>query len=275
MASSNPFGEDPDMKREALPEPEPITVGGPAASSRGGCPFAGAHVALVMGGGGRTHMSSAESVELLAETGGIDALTRMTQAFYEKVKVNGHLDQFLRSHKDPHATRLASWIAEKMGGGTPWSDERVTRKEIVVLAGGIRARVYDRSSAHVAAWHSPKRPAEDVGTHFQLDDSRAWMRLMFWAGREQGLVGPAAKSPRFSNWFVRFIAHFVRVYEREAPRFARESLRWSEDPANIAAYIAAGNAFEPEIHVGLEEALECLPEEEAKDFHWPYAEQDW
>jgi hypothetical protein len=61
----------------------------------------------------------------------------------------------------------------------------------------------------------------------------AW--LLFPSNRR--LIGPAAKSPRFSDWFVRFIAHFVRVYEREAPRFARESLRWSEDPVNIAAYV--------------------------------------
>jgi hypothetical protein len=52
----------------------------------------------------------------------------------------------------------------------------------------MRVRVNDRSSAHFAAWHSPKRPAEDVGVHFQLNDARAWMRLMFWAGREEGSV---------------------------------------------------------------------------------------
>ena len=30
-----------------------------------------------------------------------------------------------------------------------------------------------------------------------------------------------------SHYYVRFIAHFVSVYERTAPQFARESARWS------------------------------------------------
>ena len=33
-----------------------------------------------------------------------------------------------------------------------------------------------RSSAHFAAWHSPKREREKFGQHFKLDDCRVWMR---------------------------------------------------------------------------------------------------
>jgi hypothetical protein len=33
-----------------------------------------------------------------------------------------------------------------------------------------------RSSAHFAAWHSPKREPEKFGLHFKLDDCRVWMR---------------------------------------------------------------------------------------------------
>ena len=39
---------------------------------------------------------------------------------------------------------------------------------------------------------------------------------------------------------MRFIGHFIRVYERSAPPFTRESLRWSADPANVARYLDAG-----------------------------------
>jgi hypothetical protein len=38
------------------------------------------------------------------------------------------------------------------------------------------------------------------------------MRLMFWSAREEGLL----ESPTFTDWFTRFIAHFIRVYERNA-----------------------------------------------------------
>jgi len=35
-----------------------------------------------------------------------------------------------------------------------------------------------RSSAHFAAWHSPKREPEKFGLHFKLDDCRVWMRCV-------------------------------------------------------------------------------------------------
>ena len=69
-----------------------------------------------------------------------------------------------------------------------WTTERQTRPQKVVrLAGGYTHVVHDRSSAHVAAWNSIHREAGKEGDHFKLDDSRIWMRLMFWSAREQGL----------------------------------------------------------------------------------------
>ena len=35
------------------------------------------------------------------------------------------------------------------------------------------------------------------------------------------------------DYYVRFIGHFVSVYERNAPPFARESARWSQTQANL------------------------------------------
>ena len=45
----------------------------------------------------------------------------------------------------------------------------------------------------------------------------------FQAARETGIFADAA----FEDYYVRFIGHFVSVYEQKAPPFARESARWS------------------------------------------------
>lgn len=125
---------------------------------------------------------------------------------------------------------------------TVWTDERRIRNahpEPVTLAGGHQHIVSDRSSAHAAAWYSTKRSEHKVGDHFQLYDARVWMRLMFWSARETGVF---AASPTFEDWYVRFIAHFMRVYEGEAPQFARESARWSLSEENIATYRGSAKA---------------------------------
>lgn len=164
----------------------------------------------------------------------MDALRRATTRFYRHFKSNPFLSQFVRSWDDPHPDRLATWIAEKMGDkDLPWTTERRTRNTAPKLVGGGHyVSVHDRSSAHVAAWNSPHREPGKMGRHFKLDDCRVWMRLNFWAFREEGLLD----HPAFASWYVRFIAHFVRVYEATAPAFARSACRWSENPENIRRY---------------------------------------
>jgi hypothetical protein len=54
--------------------------------------------------------------------------------------------------------------------------------------------VHDRSSAHFAAWHSPKRELDKLGDHFKLDDCRVWLRIHFWACRKAGLFPPTASN---------------------------------------------------------------------------------
>ena len=224
----------------------------------------------------RSFAGSAETAALLAEAGGGDALRRMAAVFYSRAFVDPHLDQFIRNHNDPHGDRLGNWIAEKMTGeGRPWSEERSVRpREAVRVAGGQTVVVHDRSSAHVAAWHSPKREPHKVGQHFKLDDARVWMRLMFWSARSEGLFD---RSPRFAEWYVRFIGHFVRIYESTAPAFARESARWSEDQRNIEAYLQGGPSGGPlmssVIGLSYDAALQQLPADERSDIsesRWPY-----
>jgi hypothetical protein len=74
------------------------------------------------------HRSNEHTKELCAAAGGLDKLREMTNSFYKKAFADPKLDAFIRSHEDPHGERFATWVAEKMGLGTPWSDERRTRK---------------------------------------------------------------------------------------------------------------------------------------------------
>jgi len=253
---------DPDEVAEAHPPAAGEASGAPAQ-----CPFAGGRVHLNVVGA--THHTSPDTRALLAAIGGVDTLRKVTTAFYETMFQDAHLDQFVRSHDDPHAERLATWIAEKMGGGTPWSDERRRRPQHEVdIAHGMRVVVHDRSSAHFAAWHSPKRDAAVVGDHFNLRDARVWMRLMFWSARRVGAFDGEAGAA-FNEWFVRFIGHFVRVYERQAPPFARESARWSLDEGNIQRYLEA-RSMKDVLTQSDREAVASLPPAERRG-GWPYS----
>merc|ERR1712137_40477 len=224
-------------------------------------------VPLTMGGGGRTHKVSYGSASLMQEVS-LDDLTKMTECFYNKAFQDKSIDKFIRSHNDPHGPRFAKWIHTKLSGSNVWDQDRADRsKEPVVVAGGHRHVVHDRSSAPVAAWYSPKRPKKEVGRHFKLDECRVWMRLHFWALRESGLM---EKSPSFVDYYVRFIGHFVRVYESSAPTFARDSWRWSANKQNLIQYEKDGYEMKDVLGLTEEEAESQIPQDEAFDMEWPY-----
>jgi len=220
---------------------------------------------------GRTH-HRCEETRGLVQSVGFDALFRFTSRFYELCFVDQHLDKLIADHDEPHARRFATWIMEKFGEGTPWTQERRTRPTRVMRIDGELFRVaHDRSSAHFAAWHSPKREPEKFGSHFKLDDARVWMRLHFLAARETGMF---EEHPAFMDYYVRFIAHFIRIYASGAPAFTRESARWSADPANVKQYLEAGNLMRDVIGQSRTVAVEQLPAEERDDDSWPYGPQD-
>ena len=170
----------------------------------------------------------------------------------------------MTDRNDPHPERLANYIIEKMDPREDqWSAERLANRQ--------GAEVHDRTSAHRAAWHSPKREAHHRGTRFKLDHSRVWMRLIFAAARETGLFDV----PAFEDWFVRFIGHFIQVYERSARIFARESARWSANPANVATYMATGDQYASRtmhgvVGVSLQDARQDLTPQELRELAWPY-----
>jgi truncated hemoglobin YjbI len=208
----------------------------------------------------RAHKANSETRRLVRMVG-FEKLHSFTAAFYEKCFADPHVDKFIRKHSDPHSERFALWIVEKFGDGTPWTESRKSRPRDLMQIGGQVAEVaYDRSSAHFAAWHSPKREAHKIGQHFKLDDARVWMRLHFWAAREVGLFEPQYAA--FMDYYVRFIGHFVSVYSRHSPPFTRESARWSANPQNIEKYLAAGNFMFDVIDKSVEDALRELPEVE-------------
>lgn len=217
-------------------------------------------------GGHRPHD---ESRALLNEAGGREGILRFTNEFYRLCFADPHLDKFIREHDDPHGERFASWITEKFGVGTPWTDERRNRQVCPFQSHGRTLQTpHDRSSAHFAAWHSPKREPAKFGRHFKLDDARIWMRLHFLAMRTVGLY---EVSPSFCAYYEKFVGHFVSVYERTAVQFTRESARWSEDPTKVERYIANGRVMDDVINVPLREALRNVPADERDGATaWPY-----
>ena len=181
------------------------------------------------------HVVSKPTIALLQAIGGRDKLLAVTRRFYAKVFRDKQLSKFFEDITDPHQERLADWIAEKMSGEAYWS---------ATLNDRPLDQPFDRSSAHAKAWHCSKREPSRFGQHFKLDDSVMWMRLMFWAVREEGLT-----TEPFFTWYKSFIAHFVRVYERSAPPYAEAAARWSADPANLAEYEANGWLMKDILHL--------------------------
>ena len=165
----------------------------------------------------------------------------MTTRFYDKAFKDVHLDKFIRSHRDPHGARLGKWIIQKFDPNSSIWDEDLHERpaETVRLAGGRKHEIVDRTSAHVAAWNCIKRPAADVGRRFKLDDCIIWMRLMFWAAREEGLLD----KPVFASFFETFLAHFIAVYERSAPPHTHAALLWSKDQRNLDQYLNNGRVM--------------------------------
>lgn len=172
---------------------------------------------------GGTHVVTPATVELGKDIGGVDALRVLCTRFYAHAFEDKTLAPFFFADDgaEAHGRRLADWICEKMGDGSPWTDS---------------GRLGMRQPSHYRAWNSDKRDPSVRGRHFNLPECRTWMRLMFLSARECGL----ADHKPFFVWFQSFIGHFIRVYERTAPPFVTADALWSADADAVAAYQAAG-----------------------------------
>jgi hypothetical protein len=253
---------DPDIAKEKTQKVQSKNIGTQPHKA----PFR--FIPLVVSGG--SHQDTDNTKKLIEEIGGLNSLVKFTGLFYQKMFADQTMDKFINSHDDPHAQRFATFILYKFGVDDVWYKDcrkRERAQKPTPLAGGQQICVYDRSSAHAAAWYSAKREPSKVGRRFKLDDSRIWMRLHFWALRESGLL---EQSPSFVDYYIRFIGHFVRVYERSAPCFARDSFRWSADPKNIAQYVKNGRKMVDLIDKPYAAHLKSIPDAEANDTVWPY-----
>lgn len=163
-----------------------------------------------------------ERTKLLLKDISEGRIVAMTNRFYRKMFRDRWLDKFIANHLDPHGERLAAWIIERMDPSSKaWSSQRPCDA---------------RTKAHRDAWLCPKRAPIHQGRRFKLDDCRMWMRTIFWAVREEGLI---VHQP-FWEWFIDFISTFIAIYEITAPPYTLESAKWSENPENIAQYILNG-----------------------------------
>jgi hypothetical protein len=215
---------------------------------------------------------TADTAAVLRAAGGQDGVVRVLTAFYSKFHEDRHLKQFLGGLQQPlevHARRLGLYITEQMGKpDAPWSKDLEEReRKVIRLAGGRSAVVTDRFSAHHCAWHSVDRAPERVGRRFKLDDCRVWMRLMFWALRD---CGHGEDSP-FFRYMLKFVAHFIAIYEQTARQFTLLEARWSHDPRNLEIYERNGRFMGDVVDVPLSVAIAAIPAQERRTIDdWLY-----
>ena len=120
----------------------------------------------------RDSVFSEASASLMDEVS-LDDLQRMTNKFDEKAFQDVTLDNFICSHNDDHGGQFAKWIHQKLSGSSVCTQDRQEWDTTpVTVAGGMHHVVHDRSLAHVAAWYSPKRPRQEVGTGRKEDLTR-------------------------------------------------------------------------------------------------------
>lgn len=171
-----------------------------------------------------------------------DSRTATSFLLVQNMLKDPHLSRFVADATDPHALRFALWLEQQMTGARVWDADRAERAKCPVhrtVGSGHNTFVHvvhDRTSAHVAAWYSTKRPPAEQGRRFKLYDTRLWMRLHFMASRQAGLL----ENKEFADFYASFIGEFAGVYEITAPPFAREDMAWSESSERIEAYLAAG-----------------------------------
>jgi hypothetical protein len=228
------------------------------------------YIPLSMGGtDGRTHLVSEESRALIQREVTLHDLELVMNAFYDKAFQDHVLDKFIRSHSDDHGRRFATWIYQNLSNVPVWDEHRQSRNKtpVAIAEGSQHIVVHDLASAHVAARHSPKRPSSEMGRPFGLDECRVWMRLHFWALRESNVVH---KSPSFVDYYVRFIAHFIGVYENTATLFARDSYRWSGNHHSTQQYRANGHYMPDIMGLPLNNAKKQIPAADVADVDWPY-----
>jgi hemoglobin len=112
--------------------------------------------------------------------GGTEALERLTQAFYDKVRQDDLLEPVFRGMDEHHPAHVAMWLAEVFGGPPRYTEER----------GGY---------PHMLAKHRDRALTEE--------QRRRWVSLICDAADDVGM--PA--DPEFRSAFVAYLEWGTRL----------------------------------------------------------------
>ncbi|MEU9983162.1 group II truncated hemoglobin [Streptomyces sp. NPDC050856] len=117
----------------------------------------------------------AESVPTMYEwAGGIEALERLTEAFYREVRKDEMLAPLFARMSDDHPKHVAAWLAEVFGGPEVYTKEH----------GGFK---------HMLSRHR--------GRSIKPEQRRRWVELMLDAADEVGMPS----DPEFRQAFVSYM----------------------------------------------------------------------
>jgi hemoglobin len=123
---------------------------------------------------------SAEGPSLYEWAGGVEALERLTELFYEKVRSDELLEPVFRGMDAHHPRYVAMWLGEVFGGPPRYTEER----------GGY---------PHMLAKHRDRALTEPM--------RRRWVALICDAADDAGLPS----DPEFRSAFVAYIEWGTRL----------------------------------------------------------------
>jgi hemoglobin len=123
---------------------------------------------------------SADAPSLYEWAGGAEALERLTELFYEKVRADELLEPVFRGMDAHHPQYVAMWLGEVFGGPSRYTEER----------GGY---------PHMLAKHRERALTEPM--------RRRWVQLICDAADDAGLPS----DPEFRSAFVAYIEWGTRL----------------------------------------------------------------
>ena len=167
-----------------------------------------------------------------------------------------------------YGERLAKWIYQRITQQNLF-EEDCKAKDIPTMVGPAYGTMAGFGVDVGRCFTSVKSPHHTKPkTQFTLIDCRIWMRLLFWSLRTTSIV---QKSPTFTDYYIRLIAYFIKIYNPSAGSFTRESYRWSSSNENITNYINNGRIMTDVLACAgnLSKSIRQIPINEWEEYEWP------